>query len=55
MIKFLKQCNVVIQHYDSYIDSFEWVDYVATPNEEFEEDDVGFEHFTKEIDYEVIS
>lgn len=54
LIRFLKQCDVLIKHYSFYYDAFEWVDYVVSPNEEFDEDDVGFEHLTKDEDYEVI-
>lgn len=54
LIRFLKQCDVLIKHYSFYYDAFEWVDYVVSPNEEFEEDKVGFEHLTKDEDYEVI-
>ena len=55
MMRFLKTCNVMKRVYDSYMDAFEWVDYTVTRNEEFEEAEIGFEHLTKDEDYEVIN
>ena len=55
MIRFLKDCNIVKRIYDAYLDCWEWVDYVTTRNEEFDEEDVYFERLVAGIDYEIIS
>lgn len=54
MIRFLKDCSIIKRAYDAYLDCWEWVEYVTTINEEFNEEEVYFERLTPGIDYEVI-